>query len=160
MTHSGTFLTACSQEQVFELLATPGRFAPLLPGYEGVVIHDESHFTLRTAIALAKIQGHVNLRMELQDLERPTRATYRGEGTVADSQLRLGLQFGIAPVEGMTEVSWRGEFTIDGMLASMVAGLIEPMGREHFERMVERLQEGLRATDAPVELQRRTETEV
>ena len=56
----------------------------------------------------------------------------------------------------MTAVTWQGEFSLDGMLALMAGGLIEPMGRRNFEAMAERLQNALlqcepRAVDAPAD---------
>ncbi|HVP53748.1 MAG TPA: SRPBCC domain-containing protein [Candidatus Eisenbacteria bacterium] len=158
MTHSGIVLTARSLDEVFDRLATPERFAPLLPGFESMAMQDPTHFSLRTAIMLAQIHGHANLAMELQDALRPHLVAYRGEGIVAGSQLKLGLQFSVAAVDGMTEVSWRGEFSLDGMLAFMAAGLIEPMGREHFDIMAEHLRESLHVVEAAAEPPGQSET--
>jgi len=62
---------------------------------------------------------------------------------VAGSELSLGLQFRMTFAEPSTEVNWEGEFSLQGGIAFMVASLIDPMGREHFERMAERLRETL-----------------
>jgi carbon monoxide dehydrogenase subunit G len=144
MNHSGTFSTTRRPEDVFELLADPLRFAPLLPDFETIVVQDATHFTLRIRITVAQIDGHANLAMELGEVVRPSRVDYRGQGTVAGSQLKLNLQFRIAPSLDATEVNWQGEFSLDGMLALMAGHLIEPMGRRTFELMAERLQNGLR----------------
>ena len=144
MNHSGTFFTTRTPEDVFELLADPQRFAPLLPDFECVVVQDATHFTLRIRIAVAQINAHADLAMELGEALRPSRIEYRGQGIVAGSQLKLNLQFCIAPSLDATEVRWQGEFSLDGMLALMADRLIEPMGRGNFELMAERLQNGLR----------------
>jgi carbon monoxide dehydrogenase subunit G len=144
MIHSGTFLTTRRAEEVFDLLADPHRFAPLLPDFECMTVQDASHFTLQIAISVAQISGHANLAMELFEAVRPCRrVSYRGRGIVAGSQLNLNLEFQIAPSAESTEVSWQGEFSLDGMLALMAGHLIEPMGRRNFELMAERLQNGL-----------------
>lgn len=62
---------------------------------------------------------------------------------MAGSLLDLKLRFQFASVAGTTEVTWEGEFSLDGMLALMAAGLIESMGRTNFERMAESLQNAL-----------------
>jgi len=143
MNHSGTLLTPRTADEVFNLLANPEQFAPILPDFESMALLDPTHFSLRIAIALGEMSGHAHLAMELVDAERPARIRYRGQGIVAGSQLNLGLEFQIASSEGATEVRWQGEFSLDGGLAFVFGSLIEPMGRKHFERMAERFDEQL-----------------
>jgi carbon monoxide dehydrogenase subunit G len=143
MNYSGTFLSSRNPVEVFDLLATPERFAPLLPDYDSMTPQDATHFTLRIAIALGEMSGHVDLAMELAEAERPTAVGYRGQGMVAGSQLRMSLLFGTAPVTLGTEVSWQGEFSLDGALAFLAGSLVEPMGHKHFDRMAERLRNAL-----------------
>jgi uncharacterized protein len=155
MTHSGTFLTARSADEVFDLLANPERFAPALPDFESMVMQDATHFTLRIVIAVAEINGHANLAMNLREAVRPSDVEYQGQGILAGGQLDLRLRFHIAPSEGMTAVTWQGEFSLDGMLALVAGGLMEPMGRRNFEVMAERLQNALlnenQGNDAPAD---------
>lgn len=153
MTHSGTFFTTRQPGEVFDFLADPQRFAPLLPDYESMVAQDATHFTLRIVISVGQINGHANLAMELCEAVRPSRIEYRGQGIVAGSQLSLNLQFLTTPSLDATEVKWRGEFSLDGMMALMAGSLIEAMGRRNFELMAERLQNGLRhnTADDPLE---------
>jgi len=148
MRHSGTFLTSHTPDEVFDLLANPELFAPLLPDYENMAMLDPTHFSLRVVIALGELNGHANLAMELAEAERPVVVGYRGEGIVAGSQLNLVLEFRISRTEASTEVGWQGEFYLNGGLALMVNSLIEPMGRKHFERMAERLREKLNPAES------------
>jgi carbon monoxide dehydrogenase subunit G len=143
MNYSGTFLSSRDPEEVFNLLATPEHFAPLLPDYDSMTPQDPTHFTLRIAIALGEMSGHVDLAMELSETDRPMTVGYRGQGMVAGSQLRMSLQFRMAPAATSTEVSWQGEFSLDGGLAFLAGSLIEPMGRKHFDRMAERFRNAL-----------------
>ena len=153
MNYSGTLLTPRTAEEVFNLLANPEQFAPILPDFESMAMLDPTHFSLRIAIALGEMSGHAHLAMELVEAERPARVRYRGQGIVAGSALNLGLEFQIASSDRATEVRWQGEFSLDGGLALVFGSLIEPMGRQHFERMAERLDEQLNrfepTADAP-----------
>ncbi|MGA9564171.1 MAG: SRPBCC domain-containing protein [Candidatus Korobacteraceae bacterium] len=144
MTHDGTFFAKRSADEVFDLLANPERFAPLLPDFESMSVQDEARFTVQIVIAVGEINGHANLAMELRQAVRPSDVEYIGEATIAGSPLELKLRFRIASFEGMTEVTWQGEFSLDGMLALMVGGLVDSMGRKNFERMAERVQNALR----------------
>ena len=152
MNHSGMFIAGRSVEEVFDLLSDPQRFAPLLPDFESLLVEDATHFTVRIAIVVGQINGHANLAMELCEAARPSRVEYRGQGIVAGSQLNLNLQFDIAASDDGAAVSWRGEFSLNGMLALMVGQQLELMGRRNFQRMAERVQSELRetaATDLP-----------
>ena len=144
MNHSGTFVTTRSAEEVFDLVANPQRFSPLLPDFESMSIQDATHFIMRIAIEVGQIHGHVNLAMELREAVRPDHVEYRGQGIVAGSELNFAMQFHLAALGTATEVSWRGEVSVDGMLAFMTGSMIESMGRRNFELMAERLQSGLR----------------
>lgn len=143
MTHYGTFLTDRSADEVFDLLAKPDRFAPLLPDFESMSVQDETHFTVRIVIAIGEISGHADLAMELREAIRPCEVKYTGQGTVAGSQLDVTLRFRIASSGGTTGVTWEGEFSLDGMLALMAGGLIDSMGRKNFQRMAEHVQDAL-----------------
>jgi carbon monoxide dehydrogenase subunit G len=143
MNHSGTFVTTRSAEEAFDLVADPHRFAPLQPGFESISIMDATHFSMRIAIAVGQVRGHVNLAMELREAARPSRVAYRGQGIVAGSDLAFAMQFDITPSEAATQVNWQGEVSVDGMLAFMAGGTIESTGRKNFELMAQRLQDGL-----------------
>lgn len=143
MVHTGTFSVPRTADQVFDLVATPGRFAPQLPDFESVTMQDATHFMLRIVIQVGPMSGHANLAMELSDGERPVRVAYRGAAIIAGSTLQLNLEFGLTPAGGMTYVDWRGELALGGSLALLAGDLWETLGRQNFERMAERLQVSL-----------------
>ena len=143
MKHSGTLLTPRTPDEVFDLLTNPERFAALLPDYESTTMQDATHFSLRIVITFGEMSGHAELAMELAEAERPALVSYRGKGVVAGSALNLVLQFHMASTDAWTEINWQGEFSLEGGLAFMLAGVIESMGRQHFERMAERLRDTL-----------------
>ena len=144
MTHSGTFLIPRSADDVFDLVANPESFAPLLPNYESMSMQDATHFALRIAVAVGQINGHATLAMELIEAARPFLAEYRGQGTIAGSQLNLRIEFQITAEAEATEVRWLGEVTLDAMMALLAGNLLEAMGRSNFDLMAERLHDRLR----------------
>ena len=143
MTHSGTFLVRCDPDAGFELLSTPERFAPLLPNFESMTVQDATHFTMRTVLAVGRINGHLDLSMELREVSRPSHVEYRGQGIVAGSGLHFEVGFRIIPTESTTEIQWRGEVKLEGPLMFMAGDLFDTMGRQNFERMAESLQRSL-----------------
>ena len=151
MNHSGTFLTNRTAEEVFDIVADPQRFAPLLPDFESISVRDTTRFTLRIKIVVGQISGHANLDMELCAAERPSRVEYRGQGIVAGSQLLFAMQFQLRCGGTETQVSWQGQVSVDGMLAMMAGAVIDSMGRRNLEETVERLQHELVANRATVQ---------
>jgi uncharacterized protein len=143
MTHSGSFCAQRPADEVFDLLANPERFAPLMPDFESMAMVNATHFTLRTVIQVGPMSGHANLSMELRDAVRPLQVGYYGEATIAGGPLRLNLEFTITPVGATSEVSWTGEISLGGSLAFMAGNLVDSMSRQNFERMAERLQQSL-----------------
>lgn len=151
MVHSGSFRVNRSAEEVFDLIANPEQFAPLLPDFDSMAVQDATHFTLRIAVAVGRINGHVNLAMELCQAERPSQVEYKGQGVIAGGQLSMGLRFQFTATSEGTGIDWQGEVALGGALAFMVGDLLETMGRQNFERMAERLRDRLRQGTQPDE---------
>jgi carbon monoxide dehydrogenase subunit G len=143
MLHTGTFTVPRTVDEVFELLATPERFAPLMPDFESMTVQDPTHFTLRVLIQLGPMRGHAALAMELADVQRPKSVIYRGSAVIAGSKLRLDLEFGLTPVGATTAVLWRGELGLTGAVAFMGDDIVQTMGHQNFERMAEQLRSHL-----------------
>ena len=151
MMHSGSFITQRGAEEIYDLLVDPTMFAPLLPDYESMELHDASSFKLRTVISVGQINGHANLEMALTESVRPSHVTYRGEGIVAGSTIRFGIAFTLVPADSETEVQWQGEVAVEGMLAFLAGSVIDSKSRADFERMAERIKVQLasgRSSDA------------
>ena len=143
MTHSGTFLARCGPDVAFELLSTPERFAPLLPDFESITVQDATHFTTRMRLAIGRINGHLDLSMELTEASRPHQVEYRGQGVVAGSALHFEIGFRITALEGATEIHWHGEVELNGPLMFLAGDLFDTMGRQNFERTAESVQRNL-----------------
>ncbi len=102
MIHSGTFSARRDLTDVYGLLANPERFAPFLPDLEGLTLQDATHFTARIAIAIGKINGHLDLAMELCEAVPVGLVRYQGAGSVAGSALTFAMKFELSPSMGVT----------------------------------------------------------
>jgi carbon monoxide dehydrogenase subunit G len=137
--HSGTFLVPCRSDDVFDLLATPEQFAPLLPDYESMAMQDATRFHLRTAIAVGKINGHANFAMELIEATRPSLVVYAGQGVIAGGKLLLKVHFTLQANDQSCVVNWQGEVMLDRTLALFGGDLLDTRARLGFEKMAERV---------------------
>ena len=136
-------VTRCAEE-VYDFLTDPNKFAPLLPDFQGMDIQDDRHFAVRVNVGISYIKGAANLKMELAEANRPSRAQYKGQGSVAGGNVSLTAGFDLVPAAGGTKIVWQGEAQIFGRLTSVAGGLLEPLGRKNVQKLIDGLQAALR----------------
>jgi carbon monoxide dehydrogenase subunit G len=143
---AGEFEVKRTPEEVHDFLIDPSRFAALLPDFQGLSVQDATHFTVKVKVGISHIKGPAEVRMELAETERPKRAQYKGQGSMAGGNVALTAGFDLSPLdgEGGTKVAWQGEAQIFGGLASMAGGLLEPLGRKQVQKLIDGLQAALR----------------
>jgi carbon monoxide dehydrogenase subunit G len=81
--------------------------------------------------------------MELAEADRPRRAEYKGQGSVAGGSVKTVAGFDLSPTAGGTKVNWQIDAEISGGLASVAGGLIEPLGKKLIQKVNDRLQAAL-----------------
>jgi carbon monoxide dehydrogenase subunit G len=140
----GNFEVARSPEEVYDFLTDPTKFAPLLPDFQSMDIQDERHFAVKVNVGISYIKGTANVKMELAEANRPSRAQYKGQGSVAGGNVSLTAGFDLVPASGGTNVAWQGEAQIFGRLASVAGGLLEPLGKKNVQKLIDGLQAALR----------------
>ena len=143
---AGEFEVKRAPEDVYDFLSDPGKFAALLPDFQGLSIQDSTHFTVKVNAGISYIKGTAEVKMELAETERPKRALYKGQGSMAGGNVALMAAFDLALLDGDngTKVSWQGEAQIFGRLASVAGGLLEPLGKKQVQKLIDGLQAALR----------------
>lgn len=139
----GEFEVPRKPEDVYDFLTNPEKFGPLLPDFQGMTMQDEKHFTVKVNVGISYIKGTAEVKMELAQAERPKRAQYKGQGSVAGGNVSLVAGFDLAPAGAGTKVAWQGEAQIFGKLASVAGGLLEPLGKKNLQKLIDGLQAAL-----------------
>jgi uncharacterized protein len=142
---NGEFEVKRTPEDVYDFLTDPNKFAPLLPEYQGMSVQDPTHFTVKVNVGISYIKGVADVKMELTEAERPQRAQYKGQGSVAGGNVSLVAGFDLSPAAEGTKVGWQGEAQIFGRLTSVAGGLLEPLGRKQVQKLIDGLQGALGA---------------
>src|SRR5215813_14751642 len=140
---SGDFEVQKSPEQVYDFLTDPQKFAPLLPEFKGMSVQDPTHFTVNVNVGISYIKGVADVKMELAQAERPQRAQYKGQGSVAGGNVTLVAGFDLTPNGEGTKVGWQGEAQIFGRLTSVAGGLLEPLGKKQVQKLIDGLRNAL-----------------
>ncbi|HKT46288.1 MAG TPA: SRPBCC domain-containing protein [Candidatus Acidoferrales bacterium] len=139
----GEFEVPRAPEEVFDFLTDPQRFGPLLPDFQSLSVQDDRHFTVRVNVGISYIKGTADVKMELAEAQRASRAQYKGQGSVAGGNVALVAGFDLTPTKAGTRVNWKGEAQIFGRLASVAGGLLEPLGKKNVQKLIDGLQAAL-----------------
>ena len=140
---AGSFEVQRTPEEVYDFLTDPNKFAPLLPDFRGLTVHDAQHFTVKVNVGISYIKGIADVKMQLLEATRPTRAEYRGQGSVAGGNVSMVAGFNLAPSGQGTKVAWEGDAQVFGRLTSVAGGLLEPLGKKQVQKLIDGLQAAL-----------------
>jgi carbon monoxide dehydrogenase subunit G len=153
---NGEFEVKRNPEEVFGFLTDPNKFAPLLPGFQAMSVQDPTHFTVKVNVGVSYIKGAAEVKMELAQAENPTRAQYKGQGSVAGGGVSLTAGFDLAAANGGTRVIWQGEAQVFGRLTSVAGGLLQPLGKKNAQKLIDGLQAALTGTAGAVPSEAKT----
>ena len=133
-------------QSVYDFLVDPQKFAPLMPDFQSVSMQDANHYTVKLNVGISHIRGVADVKIELSQAEPPTRAQFKGQGSIAAGTVSLTAGFDLAPdTNGGTRVTWRGEAQIFGRIISMAGGLLEPLAKKNIQKLIDALQNALNA---------------
>jgi carbon monoxide dehydrogenase subunit G len=139
----GEFEVPRKPEEVYAFLTDPNKFCPLLPDYQGMSVQDATHFNVKVSVGISYIKGTADVKMELAEADRPRRALYKGQGSVAGGNVTMTAGFDLTPAGAGTKVVWQGEANIFGRLTSVAGGLLEPLGKKQVQKLIDGLQAAL-----------------
>lgn len=140
---AGAFEVQRTPEEVYDFLTDPNKFAPLLPEFQGVSVEDPEHFTIKVNVGISYIKGVADVRLHLAESQRPTRAQYKGQGSVAGGNVSMVAAFVLTVSGEGTKVAWQGEAQVFGRLTSVAGGMLEPLGRKQVQKLIDGLQSAL-----------------
>jgi len=140
---SGKLDVKKTPEEVYDFLTDPNKFAPLLPDFQGVTVHDPEHFNVKVNVGISYIRGIADVKMHLSESNRPRRAQYKGQGSLAGGNMSMVAGFDLSPTGAGTRVAWQGEAQIYGRLPSVAGGLLEPLGKKQVQKLIDGLQAAL-----------------
>ena len=140
----GEFEVKKTPEEVYDFLTDPKKFAPLLPDFQGMTQQDDTHFAVKVKVGVSYIRGVAEVKLHLEEGDRPKRAQYKGQGTVAGGNVSLTAGFDLSTVDSGTKVAWKGEAQVFGRLTSVAGGLLEPLGKKNVKKLIDGLQAALK----------------
>ena len=140
----GDFVVKRKPSDVYDFLVDPDRFCSLLPDYQSMDKLDDKNFLVKLSVGISHIRGTAAVKMSLVETDRPRRAVYEGKGDVPGGSaiLRAGFDLADAP-GGETKITWLGQSTIVGRIASLAGGMLEPLAKKNVQKLIDGLQKAL-----------------
>jgi carbon monoxide dehydrogenase subunit G len=143
VTFSGEFTSPRTPDEVYDFLCDANRFGPLLPDFESMSVEDATHFTVKLRVEVGNIRGSAEIKMELSQAVRPSRAQYQGRGIAMGSQIAISTGFDLSPLAEGTRIAWQGEASVSGKLAFMAGSVLEPLSKKNLAQLIDGLQRAL-----------------
>jgi carbon monoxide dehydrogenase subunit G len=139
ITFSGEFTSPRTPDEVYDFLCDANKFGQLLPDFESMSVEDATHFTVKVRVGVGNIRGMVEIKMELSQAVRPTRAQYQGRGKAVGSQIAISTGFDLSPLPEGTRIAWQGEASVFGKLAFLAGAMLEPVSRKNIHQLMDGL---------------------
>ena len=140
----GNFTVKKTPEEVYDFLADPNRFCPLLPDYQSMEIVDDKNFLVKLSVGISHIRGTAAVKMTLVEEQRPKHAVYEGKGEVPGGSATIRAAFDLETVPGgQTKVIWLGQSSVLGRVISLAGGMLEPLAKKNVQKMIGGLQKAL-----------------
>lgn len=126
----GTYQIPAPRERVWEILMDPAFLKQAIPGCEELVKEGEQRYRLTIKAGVAAVKGSFVGQVLLEELRPPEH--YR---MVTNAQGTLGFVNGscnidLEPKDGATEVRYRGEMQVGGVIAAVGSRLMEAASRK------------------------------
>lgn len=140
---TGYFVVNRSREEVYDFLTDSARFAPLLPEYQGMTTQDPRSFTVKVNVGVSYIKGTAEVKIVLDQADRPTLALYKAQGKLPGGGASVSAGFDLAESPEGTKISWTGEAQVFGKLTSLGGGLLEPLVKKNIQKLIDSLKAAL-----------------
>ena len=143
----GEFTVQADQERAYQFLVDPAQITRSMPDVQEVEIEDENNFTVKAKVGISHIRGTMVMKLHIAEKKKPVSAKVVGQGAGMASVVDMTTIFTLESTgEGETQITWSGEMTIGGKLASFGAGgLMERVAKKNLEKFVAGIQKGIQA---------------
>ena len=126
----GTYQVPASRERVWEILMDPAFLKQAIPGCEEMVEEGDRRYRVTIKAGVAAIKSSFTGQVRLEELRPPEhyRMVTSAQGTVGF--VNGSGEIDLEPKDGATEVRYRGEVQVGGMLAAVGSRLIQAAFRK------------------------------
>lgn len=134
---SGQASLAAPREELWAVLADPGRLAQMLPHVSDISIEGEHRFSAVAHPVTALGETRVALEFEVAEQRHGEYVRIVGSGSSGENLLELDVALELSSDgDGATDASWRAELALRGVLSSLLQRVAGELLREQVESVL------------------------
>lgn len=148
ITEQGQFNVNGTLDRLMPLITDPEFMAKALPDVKEYQVDGPDRASLKMAVGVSHIRGVLPARFRLDRSGGPGRLAVVADASGMGSRVDLTLDFTLNEKDGTVQVDWSSTADVNGLLASVGAGLLRPLTRTKFDAVVSSVQAALNKATA------------
>lgn len=146
----GSFDVSASAPDAYRALTDPRRVAPLLPLFRELRDVTDDTFVVLMDVGVPQVRGTVQAKVRFVERVPGSRAALASNVQHSLGMADSSIVFQLTELPAGSRVDWTCKAAVRGTLASVAAGVLEPLARRNVVAMIEAVRKELGAPDAPV----------
>jgi len=123
---TGSYTLKADLEKVWNFISNPKEIANCFPGLVEFKPIDGRSFTVTVRVSMSIIKGDFKLTFSLLDQTPPTHSEFEATGRGAGISIQMKTSIDLSePQTHTTELSWKSNVEIGGLLGELSPGLIQ-----------------------------------
>lgn len=139
----GQFTVNATLEKLMPLITDPDFMARALPDVKDYKVEGPDRATLKMAVGVSHIRGVLPARFRLDRSGGPGKLAVIADASGMGSRIDLRLDFTLSEKDNSVVIDWGSTADVNGLLASVGAGLLRPLTRTKFDAVVNSVQAAL-----------------
>jgi carbon monoxide dehydrogenase subunit G len=139
----GRFTIKTRLDRLMLLITDPDFMARALPDVKEYQVEGPDRASLKIAVGVSHIRGVLPARFRIDRSGGPEKLAVIADASGMGSRVDLRLDFTLTEQDGSVVVDWTSSADVNGMLASVGAGLLRPLTRAKFDAVINSVQSAL-----------------
>jgi carbon monoxide dehydrogenase subunit G len=139
----GQFSVKTTIDKMMPLITDPDFMARALPDVKEYKVDGPDKASLKMAVGVSHVRGVLPARFRLDQSDGPNKLAVIADASGMGSKIDLRLDFTLSEQDGNVVVDWTSTSDVNGLLASVGAGLLRPLTRTKFDSVVASVQDAL-----------------
>jgi|GEM_PF-2184239 carbon monoxide dehydrogenase subunit G len=139
----GRFTIKTRLDRLMPLITDPDFMARALPDVKEYQVEGPDRASLKIAVGVSHIRGVLPARFRIDRSGGPGKLAVIADASGMGSRVDLRLDFTLTEQDGSVVVDWTSSADVNGMLASVGAGLLRPLTRAKFDAVINSVQSAL-----------------
>jgi carbon monoxide dehydrogenase subunit G len=139
----GQFTVDTTLDKLMPLITDPDFMARALPDVKDYKVEGPDRVSLKMAVGVSHIRGVLPARFRLDQSGGPGKLAVVADASGMGSRIDLRLDFTLSEKDNSVVIDWGSTADVNGLLASVGAGLLRPLTRTKFDAVVNSVQAAL-----------------